>query len=299
MKVTNQDFDGQIRLRAFEWLAEQTRIHDDLLPRELLSKGFTYGDHRVPLVSPQGIFKPKILDLPLTITSSPKSPYNDSLDSQGYLDYNYRGTDINHPDNVGLREISKRGIPMIYLYGVMPGKYIANWPVYIRDDDPANLTFKVEIEIPANLQVIGGQVSEPVQEYRSRFVKTRLHQRSFRERVLYAYKTQCTVCRLKHKELLEASHIIPDSEPDSPLTVNNGLALCKLHHAAFDALILGITTDFRVVIRDDILQEEDGPLLLYGLQNLHGSKLILPSSTSDWPKKEYLDYRYQYFRNAM
>jgi len=299
MSITNQDFDMQIRLRAFEWLSEQTDVHDDILPRELLRQGFMFGEQRIPLVSPQGIFKPKLLDLPLTITSSPNSPYDDSLDQSGYLIYRYRGTNIDHQDNVGLREISKRGLPLIYLYGVIPGKYIPIWPVYIRDDDPSNLMFRVEIELPPNLQVTGDQVSEPIQEYRSRVMKTRLHQRSFRERVLYAYKTQCAVCRLKHKELLEASHIIPDSEPNSPLTVNNGLALCKLHHAAYDSLILGITSDFKLVIRGDILEEEDGPMLLYGLKYVHDSELILPSSLSDYPNKDFLDYRYQSFRSAI
>ena len=182
---------------------------------------------------------------------------------------------------------------------MLPGRYIATWPVYIYADDPENLFFKVDLDISREVGVIQGRVSEPVQEYRSRMVRTRLYQRSFRERVLYAYRTQCAMCRLRHEELLEAAHIIPDSEPDSPLTIDNGLALCKLHHAAYDTFILGISPDFEIVVREDVLQEEDGPLLMHGLQNLHRSMLVLPKSVSDWPNKDYLDYRYQKFRNAV
>lgn len=35
----------------------------------------------------------------------------------------------------------------------------------------------------------------------------------------------------------------------------NGMALCKIHYASFDAHILGIRPDFVVEIREDILAE--------------------------------------------
>ena len=73
------------------------------LPRGVLSEGFTFGDARVPLVAPQGIFKPAIMEAPLSITTSPNSPYEDSIGQDDLLQYRYRGTDPNHRDNVGLR----------------------------------------------------------------------------------------------------------------------------------------------------------------------------------------------------
>ena len=135
--------DQKIRLAAFNWLSEQVSIHGDVLPRKLLEKGFVFEDNRISLISPKGIFKPKIMDYPLTITTAPEGPYDDSYDKDTYLSYRYRGTDPNHPDNVGLREALRRSIPLIYFLGVVPGKYLAAWPVYIISDDLANLTFKV------------------------------------------------------------------------------------------------------------------------------------------------------------
>jgi putative restriction endonuclease len=126
-------------------------------------------------------------------------------------------------------------------------------------------------------------------------VKTRLHQRGFREKVLHAYRTQCALCRLKHSELLDAAHIIPDNEPDSTPTVDNGIALCKLHHAAFDSLILGISPDYLIHVREDVLNEKDGPMLQHGLKELQSRKIILPTSKMSWPKQEFLDRRYQKF----
>jgi len=117
------DTDLRIRIVAFNWLDEQTSIHGDVLPRTLLAKGFTFEGQRVPLVAPQGIFKPRIMDLPLSITTSPNSPYNDSLSESGFLFYKYRGNDPYHRDNVGLREVFKQERPLIYLHGVMPGRH--------------------------------------------------------------------------------------------------------------------------------------------------------------------------------
>ncbi len=52
---------------------------------------------------------------------------------------------------------------------------------------------------------------------------------------------QRTLCRLKHRELLDADHIIPDNMPEGKSTIENGLSLCKLHHSAYDAFIIGVT----------------------------------------------------------
>ena len=281
--------DQSVRITAFNWLSEQVAIHGDVLPRKLLEKGFIFNNERVPLISPQGIFKPKILDLPLTINTAPDGPYDDSFDGNNVLLYRYRGTDPQHRDNVGLRKAMQNRVPLIYFHGVVPGKYMAVWPVYIVNDDSGSLTFRVladdasTVSTEAQLDSAVSDDAEARRAYITSTVKIRLHQRGFREKVLHAYRTQCSLCRLKHTELLDAAHIIPDNEPDSTPTVDNGIALCKLHHAAFDSFILGITPDHIVKIRNDILNEEDGPMLKYGLKELNSKKIILPSSKNLWP----------------
>ncbi|MFC1618761.1 HNH endonuclease [Candidatus Neomarinimicrobiota bacterium] len=294
--------DLEIRLAAFDWLSRQVDMHGDVLPRELLRKGFELHGNPIPLVSPQGIFKPKLCDLPLTISTTTKGPYEDQFGRDGFLHYKYRGTDIQHRDNVGLRKALQNNTPMIYLHSISPGKYLAVWPVFIIGDDPASLTFKVALD---DLSVLDRPEVDRVSEdtaarraYLTTTVKARLHQRSFRERVLAAYQSQCALCRLRHLELLDAAHIIPDREPDSRTTVDNGIALCKLHHAAFDSFILGITPDYIVEIREDVLHEYDGPMLQHGLQGMHHSQLILPRNKEWWPDRELLDIRYERFREA-
>ena len=292
------DKDTLVRIAAFNWLSKQVNIHGDVLPRTLLHEGFEFEGHRVPLVAPQGIFKPKILDLPLSITTAPKGPYDDSFDEDNLLIYKYRGTDPYHRDNVGLRTIFQQKKPLVYLHGVLPGKYLAVWPVYIIADNPEQFEFKAALEefraYALENENIG--IAEAKRAYLTANVKVRLHQRSFREKVLDAYQSQCALCRLKHRELLDAAHIIPDNLPEGKPIITNGLSLCKLHHAAFDKLLLGVTPDYTIHIREDILLEEDGPVLQHGLKELHKTKIILPSSKKNWPSQDALAWRYKSFK---
>lgn len=79
----------------------------------------------------------------------------------------------------------------------------------------------------------------------------------------------------------------------------NGLALCKLHHAAFDVNILGIRPDYVVEIRTDVLREKDGPMLTHGLQELDGRSLMkVPRSAMKKPNPDFLEIRYSEFRAA-
>ncbi|HRQ38753.1 MAG TPA: HNH endonuclease [Chloroflexota bacterium] len=296
------DIDLAIRITAFNWLSVQTKVHGDVLPRTLLQAGFTFEETQIPLVSPQGIFKPKFLDLPLSITTTPDGPYNDSFSEDGFLVYKYRGTDPSHRDNVALRKTIESNRPLVYFHGIVPGRYLAVWPVYVISDDPVNLSFRIAADDMASVKVDSESVymvaeqSELKRAYLTATVKQRLHQRSFREKVLAAYRTQCAFCRLRHRELLDASHIIPDQEVGGQPTVNNGMALCKLHHAAFDSFLLGVTPDYLIVVREDVLDEVDGPILKHGLQELHKTKIILPWRQTERPSREALSWRYEQFK---
>ena len=100
--------DQQVRLRAFNFLDEQRAMHGDVVPWAVLNRGFDYEGRRVPLLGPQGIFKPAVLpEMPLSIATAPvvenkPRPYDDGFDEEGLLKYRYRGTDPGHRDK-GLR----------------------------------------------------------------------------------------------------------------------------------------------------------------------------------------------------
>lgn len=300
--------DEQVRLAAFAFLEKQVRLHGDVLPREVLAAGFQFAGHRVPLLGPQGIFKPAILpEMPLSITTCPPvpdrpRPYDDCVTPSGMLRYRYRGIDPEHHENRGLRLAMRRQVPLVYFHGVVPGKYLATWPAYIVGDNRADLTFTVAIDdrnLMANIEAaLNDAEAEIRRRYISRVTMRRLHQEAFRYRVLRAYREHCAICSLRHHELLEAAHILPDGHPKGEPVVSNGLALCKLHHAAFDRNLLGIRPDYRVELRRDILTESDGPMLREGLQRFEGAEIWTPRQADLKPKPEFLEERYELFRNA-
>ena len=302
-------FDSLVRAAGFAWLSRQVSIYGEVLPRNLLESGFEYDGSRVPLVAPQGIFKPQILPaIPLSITTAPSGPYDDSFSPDGLLRYRYRGTDPQHRDNVGLRLAMQRRVPLVYFHGIVPGKYLAVWPVYIVGDRPSDLTFTVAVDDAATIRMVPGD--QPVQEpsndlgevgrraYITRLTRVRVHQQAFRERVIDAYRQQCACCRLKHEQLLDAAHIIPDSDPEGEPIIQNGIALCKLHHAAFDSFIIGITPDYIIKVRQDILDEADGPMLRHGLQGMDGNKIILPRNEKLKPRPGFLEKRFELFKKS-
>jgi putative restriction endonuclease len=301
--------DNSVRVAAFGWLATQQALYGEVLPRKLLEQGFEFNGTRVPLVGPQGIFKPQILsEFPLSITTVPSGPYKDRFAPNGLLRYSYRGTDRRHRDNVGLRKAMASRIPLVYFHGIMPGKYMAVWPVFIVGDSPTELMFTVAVDDVAFVRM--APASQPIQEvpddaatvsrraYITTLTRKRLHQRGFRERVIYAYRQQCACCRLRHDQLLDAAHIIPDTEPEGEPIVPNGIALCKLHHAAFDSFIIGITPEYIIRVRDDILAEEDGPMLKHGLQGMDGQRIVLPERARWRPDPELLGKRFELFKKA-
>ena len=295
-------------MEAFRWLGSQVQIHGDVLPIDLLRVGFVFDGRRVPLLGPQGIFKPAVLDrLPLSITTVLDGPYDDGLMVDGLLSYRYRGTDPSHRDNVGLREAMRLRTPLVYFYGVARGQYLALWPAFIVGDNPHDLAFAVAIDDVRTAETAVQAGAAPTFEmhesagrraYITAAVRIRLHQRVFRERVLHAYRDRCTLCRLRHRDLLDAAHITQDSAPTGEPLVTNGLALCKIHHAAFDHLIFGIRPDYVVEVHPRVLAEADGPMLRHGLQGLHNSPLALPRRPNDYPDPGRLEDRYQQFRGA-
>lgn len=300
--------EEQIRLAVFKWLEEQVLIQGDVLPRKLLEQGFIFNGQRVTVVGPQGIWKPKMFEvIPLSITTVAGGPYDDSFNKEGFLVYRYRGTDPNHRDNVGLRMAMQRQVPLIYFHGIVQGKYLAVWPVFIIGDDPRALSFTVAADDTSAAQLFIHNESHShmmndstyfKRNYITSTVRQRLHQKSFRERVLEAYSRQCAFCALRHTELLDAAHIIPDTDVLGEPIINNGLSLCKIHHAAFDSNIIGITPDFKMMVREDILREKDGPMLRHGIQQLHEQKILLPKSKKLWPDHDRLEVRYKRFREV-
>lgn len=304
------DLDWRVRLAALDAIRRLTARTGGVIARERMTSGFEFEGERIPFaLRPRGIWKPALLGTSgaaLSITTAsirrgvvPK--YDDQIASDDqWFEYRYQGNNPLAPDNRAVRGAHELQRPLIYFYGVGPGLYEAIAPVYVVDDRPEKLTFNIAADATSlgNPSLMHGGGEAPLKAYATAVVKRRLHQHRFRELVVAAYRERCAVCRLAHVELLDAAHILEDRDERGKPEVPNGLALCGIHHGAYDANIMGIAPDSSIHIRADILDEVDGPMLLHGLQEMHGSRIHVPASTALQPRREYLEERFARFKAA-
>lgn len=297
MKYTTEE-QRLIRQDIFRWLDEQQVSGKYEFTREDLNS-YTWFDQRIPLVSMmKGIWNPQSFDETLSILTGINSPYDDRQeDGQDlFLRYSYQARDGG--DNIKLKRAFVEGTPLIYFEAQRAGHYIARYPVYIVEDDESKREFVVALD--EQLRFFGDPAGQPEDQraYVQRVIRSRVHQPAFRWNVMQAYQETCAVCHLKHVELLDAAHIIPDSHELGSAHVTNGLSLCKIHHAAYDKNLMGISPDFEVKINGDLLLEVDGPMLKHGLQEMHNQQIRIPKDPNKHPNRMNLDFRYKEFEAA-
>lgn len=231
------------------------------------------------------------------MVSSPSGPYADEAVGDALLGYHYRSGTI-HGDNTKLRRAYELGLAIILLHKVEANVYVPVFPVYVVADDQAARQFVLALDESLRFLRDPMHPSEQERRYAKRIAKQRLHQPVFRGIVLRAYQTRCAVCTLKHGRLLDATHIIGDAEEDGYPVVENGLSLCKIHHAAYDSNLLGVDPDYVVHVNRELLEDKDGPMLEHGLQAMNNQRLTLPSRRAHRPDRERLARRYETFRAA-
>lgn len=281
-----------LRETAFAYVRDCADRRGGTITRAEL-ESFAFDGVGVRLIAPQqGINNPKVLDATISVVSA-EGRYDDGAPSEGIWDYAYEGS-TPHRTNKNLRRAYELGLPILYLERIRDGVYIPYTHVVVVGDRPGDLKFELAL---ADVSQLGKPADDtPIERaYREAIVEQRLHQPKFRARVLTAYRTQCTVCHFRHAELLDAAHILGDKHERGEAVVTNGMSMCKIHHAAYDNNFLGITPDYEVRINTELLAEVDGPMLRYGLQEMHGAKLVLPRRVHERPDRERLAERFAEF----
>lgn len=303
------DPDTAVRMAAFEHVRRLNAMYG-YVTSEDLRRGFGFGGERIPLVNPQqGIFKPRSMRFLLSIrTVIPKTGgkiwYDDQrvahrqiFSNDESVDYSFMGTDPQAPQNRWLREAFENQIPVIYFLGFAPKLYQAVIPTYISGWNEKALSARVvfgndDAERPAAPPDLAAR------HYALRTVKQRLHQASFREAVISAYSGRCALSGLPEQRLLDAAHIVSDKDEKfgQPI-IQNGLPLSKIHHAAFDAHLIGIDPDYRLHVSDRLRMQHDGPMLEV-LKQLDGGRIHLPLDGRHNPDRDRLALRFDQYRKA-
>jgi putative restriction endonuclease len=307
MKEIDPDTDTLIRLRAFEHMRRLVEIHDHLTAKELIP-GFSFEGVRIPLINPRrGIFKPQQLRYLLSIKTVFPRPggkvwYDDQrhvhhqiYEGDQTVDYAFMGQNPDVADNRWLREAFENQIPIIYFLGIAPGRYQAILPAFIFGWDSQTLKARVAFGMP-DQNVFARPENEVERRYTLHVVKKRLHQASFRQAVITAYSGRCAVSGLPESLLLDAAHIVEDKDErlGQPV-VPNGIPLSKIHHAAFDAYLIGVDPDYNIHVSGRLLELTDGPLL-DTLKRLHGQSIHLPKREKDRPDRDRLALRFERFK---
>ena len=303
------DPDTLMRLAAFDHVRRLSEIHDHLTAAEL-KPGFLFQGQRLPLINPQrGIFKPQQMRFLLSIKTVFPKPggkvwYDDQrevhrqiYEGEETINYAFMGQNPDVADNRWLREAFENRIPLIYFLGIAPGCYQAIVPTFIAGWDAEALKARVAFGVPEEAALVPPENSLE-RRYALRSVQQRLHQASFREAVIAAYNGRCALSGLPEPLLLDAAHIVSDKDSrfGQPV-VPNGLPLSKIHHAAFDAHLIGIDPDFRLHVSDRLLVQQDGPML-EALKRLNGGTIQLPTRLQDRPDRDRLAQRFDRFKAA-
>lgn len=308
--MPDNPMDAEIRLAAVEHVRRASA--GGVISSADLRAGFIVNGVRLPLINPQrGIFKPAAMQNLLSVrTVFPRSGARVWYDDQRavhaqiergdeLIDYAFMGTDPDAADNRWLRDARDAQIPILYFLGVAPQRYTLIWPTYVAEWSAPHLKVRLAFAPPATVGKEWAIPEAPERRYGLRLVRQRLHQATFREAVLTAYGNRCAITGLPEPRLLDAAHIVADKDEElgQPI-VQNGVPLSKIHHAAFDANLLGIDPDYRIHVSEALLSMNDGPMFEYGLKAMAGQLIKLPNRGQDYPDRDRLAARFERFVNA-
>lgn len=292
--------DDDLRAQAF-------RVLDGLV--EEFGPSLTRAQLRnVPLDAPaphlvdrqKGIWNPAWLSATLSVLTTHDHSYDDRELADGIWAYSFRSGGSGG-DNTKLQRAHESGVDIIYFRPAGPLRYEPIYPVRVVESYPQRGEVVLVRRDVDRVDWARGEDSEGVylREWTERVVLARRHQADFRKRVMSAYEGRCAMCTFPHASLIDAAHIDSDKSEYGEPFVNNGMALCKLHHGAFDRHLMTVTPEKTIEVAPRVLAEKDGPILTHGIQALHNTSIHVPRRESDWPSVERLQRRYELFQAAI
>ena len=157
-------------------------------------------------------------------------------------------------------------------------------------DGSAELVVLESLNDAADEQI--DEIQDVTRKETVRTIVTKYRAYDFSKRVLTGYQRQCAVCGMQ-LGLIDAAHIVPVADEKSTDETCNGIALCKIHHAAYDRNLISFDADFKVELSAHSIEELAKLDLLGGLEEFKNGLrevLFLPADKRDYPKKDYIEY---------
>ncbi len=129
---------------------------------------------------------------------------------------------------------------------------------------------------------------------RYRLRKAVIRNAFFRKAIINIYDYKCAFCGIKvtksiSQNIVDGAHIKPFSQfYDSK--INNGIALCKNHHWAFDMGWFAVDEQYKIIVSNDL--EEASPHAK-PMKDFHGETILLPNTEQYFPELEALQWHRQ------
>lgn len=307
LTATWNPHDLEMRLAAARTLARLSHIYRDAVPWREIIKGFPYLGDRILLANRAwGIFKPRQMDRVLSIkTTLPRegrgARYSDQVTEEGGENgmwiYDMRDRDPAHSQNQWLKTAWSEGLPLIYLRGLAPAVYLPQFPVYVTDWDASEGQVRVALglECATRQDLVESELlGSALPRYTYRRMQDRVLMACFRVDVLKAYQDTCACSGLAQPQLVDAVPIVQGLSGDT-LNVTEGLCMSRLHHAAFDANLLGIDPDGRIHVSEQLDTREAGDPFSRHLMSLAGRRIAVPRTPESHPNRDLLAVRFEQF----
>ncbi len=308
LTATRNSHDLEMRLAAARTLARLSHIYRDAVPWKEIIKGFSYLGDRILLANRAwGIFKPRQMDRVLSIkTTLPRvgrgARYSDQMTEEGGENgmwiYDMRDRDPAHAQNQWLKTAWSEGLPLIYLRGLAPAVYLPQFPVYVTDWDASEGRVRVALglECATRQDLVQAELlSSALPRYTYRRMQDRVLMARFRVEVLEAYQNTCAFSGMAQPQLVDAVPIV-QGQSGHILNVTEGLCLSRLHHAAFDANLLGIDPDGRIHVSKQLDSHGARDTFAQNLISLAGSRIEVPRAPEFQPNRDLLAARFEQFQ---
>ncbi|MHB8058111.1 MAG: HNH endonuclease [Desulfuromonadaceae bacterium] len=117
---------------------------------------------------------------------------------------------------------------------------------------------------------------------------------AFRRVIVSMYDHRCAVCGIRRltpdcHTVVDAAHIVPWSLTHND-TVQNGMALCRLCHWAFDEGLITVSGSYAVLVSKQLSANNNIPS---HMQTLAGRPIIGPAEQLLWPEPDALHWHQQ------
>jgi putative restriction endonuclease len=299
---------SELRAAAADAITNLVRQRGDILHWSEIARGFLVRGERVLFANQaRGIFKPAALNdgAALSIKSSRPSRvgrmavYEDELVEDGLLRYKLQGTDPHGADNLLLRQAAQQQVPLIYFSGLADSTYQVFFPVFVTAIDLGRMEALTAWK-SGDVFTTGSDsvVDDPYRMLGKRTAVNRLHYARFRASVLCAYGFRCAFSGAPIGSLLTVGRILPDAESKGVAAVNNAICMSVLHHAAFEANLIGVDRRLKVHAGSLIDQPEHRTLKKLILDSVTNEEITVPRARSLRPDVDCLESRFALFEAA-